>query len=77
MDAGIFIQNILNIFKAIDGNVLEACSTLGDIKLSNISFQKSPIAMLLPAADYKTEVIFFDDDDANIINVTYLHSVMR
>lgn len=66
---------MINLAKTLEGNVLGVCSTIGDIKVSNISYVNSTILRLFPAGDYKTNFKFFDDIDDNIMNVTYYHTV--
>lgn len=65
-----FTDIIFKEAKAIGEDFFEICKRKGDIKMLNISLSNSKFVSQWPNGDYRTEVRFYDDEDANIGNVT-------
>lgn len=53
------------------GNMVESCSSIGEMTLSNLTFENSTLIKLWPDGEFKTRFLFFDELDDNIYNVTY------
>lgn len=66
-----FIAGMLNLIKSFEGNLMDICDKIGDIKASNISFRNSTFISMFPAGNYKTSFKVYDEIDSNIFNLTY------
>lgn len=64
-------QRLFEIIQSTDGNILDACTNSGDIKMANLTFENSSFVSMFPDGEYKTTYRFFDEVDANIYNVSY------
>lgn len=71
MEAIPFISKIFNTLKSLSGNLMDACTTIGQIKVYNVSLVNSTLTRLWPSGDFITNLRFFDDIDDNIVNLTY------
>jgi hypothetical protein len=67
-----FLEKMQNAFVACDGNIADACTKTGEMKLENFTFRDMSLASVWPEGEYKTTFKFFDDVDDNIFNITYL-----
>lgn len=76
--AGIpFLNTAIDFARSFQGNLLDICNTIGDIKVFNVSFAKSPTLALFPSGNFKSMWKFYDDIDDNIMNFTYYSVLFR
>lgn len=71
MSSTSMFQQILEIFKSADGNIIDTCTKSGEMKMANLTFENSSLLAFFPDGDYKTTFRFYDSFDANIYNITY------
>lgn len=60
-----------------DGNIFEACETVGNIFLNNLTFSGLPMLRIWPQGDYKADVLFHDKNDGKILNFTLLSRILQ
>jgi DUF971 family protein len=71
------VERFLNSAKTFANGMLEVCSKVGEVKVSNVTFSNWPIISGFPAGDYKVSLRFYDDIDSNIYNFTYFAVVIK
>lgn len=59
------------------GNLVKACTQIGTCRALNVSVSENPFVQMLPAATYKTIVLFTDDVDENLLRMTFLARLFR
>lgn len=62
---------IAEIQKNPMGIFLDVCKRKGDFIAYNISFQNSQYMAMWPDADYKTELVYHNPTDREIMNITF------
>lgn len=62
---------LLNEAKVMGDDLLEVCHRIGDLKATNVSFSNSTFVSKWPSGDYKVEIRFYDDADADIFSVNF------
>jgi hypothetical protein len=65
-----YIDNVLEIFKEYGKELFEACARTGTFKVSNLTLAKATFVNFFPDGDYKTNIQYYDEIDANIFNFT-------
>lgn len=63
------VGNLFNYVKNFKTNILEVCTSIQKIYLTNLSFNGFEMAKLFPAGTYVTYITFYDFSDKNIYSV--------
>lgn len=58
------------IKKNSNGNFLEACDLVGISCMNNFTVANFQLMDLYPAGEYMTNMLYYDEDDENIFNIT-------
>lgn len=59
------------------GRLTQICGELGEFKVYNISFEDSAVIAIWPTGNYRGNLLFHDEDDRAIFNVTYFNRVIH
>lgn len=68
-----FLDGLVKVIKSLEGNLVEACDIIGDVKASNVSIANTAFANLFPPGNYRALFRSYDEFDKNIFNLT-VHS---
>lgn len=70
-----FIQSLFDMLQSIVPNVFDVCFRAGDIRAMNVSFRNVAFVRLWPTGAYRNTFKLYDDEDSNIVNVTYYSTI--
>lgn len=65
-----FLNGLAKLLKTLDGNLVKACDTIGEVRASNVTIGNTAFANLFPAGNYRALLRSYDEIDRNIFNLT-------
>ncbi|CRL02575.1 CLUMA_CG016127, isoform A [Clunio marinus] len=66
-----FLEAFISYGETLNSNFRDFCKKSGMIWIANISFDDSMLLRMFPSGNYKTQYRLYDNDDSNILNLTY------